>query len=490
MGCEPLHCPAPFGAGQFFLYCQSADDIGMQCSIVIPCHNGAELTRACIESLLKQDLQPAEILIVDNASTDETKHLASLSPKVSVITQTKNRGFAGGVNAGIREACGDTILIVNNDTQAATNLLSEMHAVLRSDPAIGACSPVSNHVKGEAHILVGDFGRDAKQREEIARELTATATQLQDADTLAGLCLLIRRSTFDEIGLLDERFGHGNYEDDDLCLRLRMRGYRLAIARRAFLHHEGHATFRALGLDLKEQIAQRLEQFQQKWQHHAAGRALLASIHGDFALAADAASQAQRRTPKWLDADWHIGRHHETSGNAKTAINHLTAFLRHCPEHVGAHLSLALALLRDGQSNAGQQKLQYALGRYQPSIAQEAQLLQRLGQIEYDRGNFKQAAAHARTALEVAPNSGELHHWHGLCELAAENWPAAKAAFRAACDHGYALAHTNLGICQTRMGQHEAALESFEAALTLLPHDPVVRANYEASVAARAATPC
>lgn len=466
---------------------QTADDNGMRCSVVIPCHNGAELTRACIASLLGQTVPPVEILIVDNHSSDATATLGALDPTVHVIRLPKNLGFAGGVNAGLRAARGDTVLILNNDTQAAATLLRELHDVLDSDARIGACGPVSNHVKGDAHLPVGDFGCDAGQRQELADALQSTEPLLQDADTLSGLCLLVRHRTVREIGLLDDRFGHGNYEDDDFCLRLRMRGYRLAIARRAFLHHEGHATFHALGLDIKAQIQKRLCQFREKWQMHPAGLATLAAIHGNYALAASAAVKAQRQLPTWLDADWHIGRHHELQGDTAIAIRHLRVYLRHCPEHVEARLTLALALIRDGQQREGQQVIEQTMTRHRVTQSQETRTLQRLGQFAYEAGDYSNAAVHLRTALEISPDSGELHNWLGLCELGNDNVTAAAESFAVACQQGFALGHTNLGICQSRLGQLDEAMQNFERAVTLLPDDPVAQANYQAGVAACAA---
>ena len=456
----------------------------MRCSVVIPCHNSVELTRACIASLLQQDLRPTEILIVDNGSSDDTPKLFEQDAIVRVIRLPQNLGFAGGVNAGLREAIGETILIVNNDTLAASNLLSELHRVLNSDANIGACAPVSNHVKGDAYLPVGDFGRSSVQRHELANELQATAIPVQDVDNLAGLCLLLRATTQREIGWFDERFGHGNYEDDDYCLRLRLHGYRLVIARRAFLHHEGHATFRSLGLDLKEQIAQRLTQFGTKWQRHPAGLATLAAIHGNFQLAALAAEQARRTAPLWPDADWHIGRYHECHGDAALAVQHLRTYLRHSNEHVEARLTLATALLRDGHGRASRRLLEGTLRRHRVTQSQERRLLLRLGQLAYEAKQFAAAATHFRNALEVDANNGELLNWLGLCQLADHHLPLATETFQAACDADYALAHTNLGICHTRLGQLDAAVACFARAVELLPNDAVVRANYDAGIAA------
>lgn len=462
--------------------------MGMRCSIVIPCYNGAELTRACIASLLEQDLPPTEILIVDNGSSDETAQLGELDATVRVIGLASNRGFAGGVNAGLREAIGDTALILNNDTQASPNLLRELHQVLCSDSNIGACAPLSNHVKGEAHLAIGQFGKQPEQRVELTAELQNSATALQDTDTLAGLCLLLRKSTLHEIGWFDERFGHGNFEDDDFCLRLRLRGYRLVIAQRAFLFHEGHATFHSMGLNLKEEMARRLTQFHDKWQRHPAGLATLAAMQCNYRLAAEAAQQARRIAPAWLDADWHIGRHLESHGEPQRAMQHLRAYLDLCPEHVEAQLTLALAMMATGMHEAAKRQLHRTLQRHRPTPKQEAHVSQRLGQLAYEAGHYQQAAEHLRTAIALKPDSGELYNWLGLCELGDQQLTAAATSFQKSCELGYSLAHTNLGICHARLGQINDAMLCFAEAVALLPNNPVARANYEAGVAACSAT--
>ena len=464
----------------------------MKCSVVIPCFNEVELTRACLETLLEQTEPPAEILIVDNGSEDATAELGEAFPTlVRVLTQPHNLGFAGGVNAGIRSARGDHVLVLNNDTRCAPDMIEQLRRALEHAPGIGAAAPVSNHVKGDARLPVGDLGRDAEDRRRLAAALADDAVA-QDVETLAGLCMLMRRATLDEVGLFDERFGHGNYEDDDLCLRLRLHGYRLVVARRAFLHHEGHATFRALGLDLKEQIAKRLVQFRDKWRDHPAGLATIAALQGDTQLAATAATTARRRCPRWPDADWYIGKHEERSGDADVAVMHLEAFLRRCPEHVDARLALGLAQLRRGDAAAARATLAATLDAHRLSSAQELGLQQRLGRIAYERRLFEDALGHFDAAEAQAHEDGALHNWRGLCLLALGRVEDARRAFARACDLDFALAETNLGICLHRLGDRSAALASFERAVARLPHDPVARANYEAcvaDVAAASATP-
>lgn len=462
----------------------------MRCSVVIPCHNGVEWTAACLQSLLSQTEPPDEILVVDNASSDATPRLGEqFGPTVRVLRQARNLGFAGGVNAGIRAATGDELLIVNNDTQAATNLIAELRRALHESPTIGAVAPVSNHVKGDAHLVIGDFAKHPEQRAELAEELQQEPL-LQDVDSLAGLCLMLRRSTLDEVGLFDERFGHGNYEDDDLSLRLRLHGYRLAVARRAFLHHEGHATFEAMGIDLAEEIEKRLGQFRAKWQSHPAGLAVLAYLHYDLRIAAKASEEARRRCPQWPDAHWHIGRYEERHGDPLVAIHHLQTFLRQCPEHVEARLWLGTAQLAAGQIDAGTQTLQRTLARHRPTKGQETRMLERLGELAYERGQFAAALQHFDTATALMSGRNELHNWRGLCLLQMDRITDARDAFARAIELDHALAHSHLGICQHRLGEHDAAFQSFEKAVVLRPEDPVARANYEIGVAARNAATC
>lgn len=456
--------------------------MGMRCSVIIPCYNGMDLTRACVLSLVAQTgSHELEILLVDNGSTDGTHHLDGLHPSVRVLRQPRNLGFAGGVNAGIRAARHPLLLILNNDTQAAPNLLDELWQVLASDPRIGAAAPVSNHVKGPAMLPVGNLGRDSTARAELAHELaTATTAAIQDVDTLAGLCLLLRRTTLDSVGLFDERFGHGNFEDDDLCLRLRLHGYRLVIARRAFLHHEGHATFRAMGLELAEQILQRRAQFIAKWQQDPAGRATIAAMHGDLEGAAAAATEAQRCWPEWPEADWHLGRQFAATGEATRAAHHFAAVLRSCPRHSDAAVELALQQLAAGNTAAAQRGLDGTLRHCHLAMPDQVRLLRRLGEHAHHQRRWADAAANFRAALELAPADGVLHNWLGLCQLELGNLDAAIDAFDTAIEHGFALAHTNRGICRHRRGESESALADFEKAVLLLPNDRVARNNHSA----------
>lgn len=452
----------------------------MRCSVVIPCHGGVELTRACLASLLEQrGVEELEVLLVDNASSDGTAELATMSPVIRVLRQEQNLGFAGGVNVGLRAARLPFVLVLNNDTQAAENMLQELHRVLTSDAAIGAVAPMSNFVKGPAQLPVSGTGA-ASVRAEVRDALADEPCEVQDVDTLAGLCLMLRRETLAEVGEFDERFGNGNFEDDDFCLRLRVLGHRLVIARRAFLHHEGHATFKALGLDLASELQQRLAQFASKWEHDPAGQAVLAQIRGDHAGAAAASANARRVWPDWPDGDWYLGRFHNECGDHVRAIEHLDRLLHRCPRHSDAALELAIARLAGGDEAGAGAQLQWASTHCALAPDALANTLCRIGEHLYGKGRTAAAAESFRDALALDPGSGELHNWLGSCLLAEGKLDAATESFRTAIEHDHALAHTNLAICEMHAGHHERAAELFERACVLLPEHPVPRQNLAA----------
>lgn len=451
----------------------------MQCSVVIPCHGGAPLTASCIDSLLRQSGgHELEILLVDNASPDDTHNLGALHPCVRVLRQQQNLGFAGGVNRGLHAATHPHLLVLNNDTQAAGNLLTRLFTALQQDARVGMVAPVSNHVKGNAHLLVGDAGRDDSGRSEIAATLASTwPGMVQDESTLSGLCLLLPRTLWQEVGDFDERFGHGNFEDDDYCLRARLCGYRLVIARDAFLHHEGHRTFQAMGLDYKAEIERRRQQFVTKWSHDPAGAAWLADQQGDLARAGPLAERALRQNPRWPDADWILARWHAAQGQVTAAIQHLTTFLQHCPRHTEAALQLGVLLVRSGRVAAGAASLQRSLETCHLTDAQGAKVLRELGEVARAGGRLPAALVSFRDAAELQPDNGELHNWLGIALLESGMLLDAQAAFDRALELGCDVAHTNLGICHYQLADLPAALRHFTLAVAKRPQDATAQQN-------------
>src|SRR5262249_673730 len=156
--------------------------------------------------------EPYELILIDNGSTDETDaYLRSLAG-AKLVPNATNRGFPAAVNQGIAAAAGDQILVLNNDTIVTTAWLARMLAALRSHPRIGLVGPCSNFVGSEQQVEVG-YDSLAGLDGFAWDRAKAHDGRLDDTNRLIGFCLLIRRALVDQIGLLDERFGIGCFED-------------------------------------------------------------------------------------------------------------------------------------------------------------------------------------------------------------------------------------------------------------------------------------
>lgn len=241
-----------------------ADVVEGLVSIVIPVVSELELTLACIESIRRHTPEPHEIIVVDNGSTDGTGPALAILPSLVVLRNERNLGFSGGVNRGIRAASGGTIVLLNNDTLVAPGWLREMKGALASGPRVGLVGATSNYVGAGQQIQV-DYSRPEESAEFGTRWSQRHAGRYQPMTVLTGLCLLVKREVFDVIGMFDERFLVGNFEDNDFCLRARLANYDLRLAVGAFVHHYGSRTFKSMGVDYQAIMRENQRRFREKW---------------------------------------------------------------------------------------------------------------------------------------------------------------------------------------------------------------------------------
>ena len=238
-------------------------------SIIMLVHNQLEDTRLALDSLAAHTPLPHELIVVDNGSTDGTSAYlqAQLAtrPTLKVIQNTSNLGFAAGNNQGLALARGACVLFLNNDTLVSAHWLEAMLAALQQHPDTGLVGPMSNHVAGP-QLLSNVPYRNLEEVPAFARQWAAEhAGQRQEVNRLVGFCLLARRSVIERIGGFDPVFGTGNFEDDDLCLRARLAGFRLLVAQDVFIHHTGGQTFKGAKMDYREAMLKNWSKFKQKW---------------------------------------------------------------------------------------------------------------------------------------------------------------------------------------------------------------------------------
>lgn len=234
-------------------------------SIIIPTYNGLDLLRRCIASIREHTDSPYEIIVVDNASTDGTAAWC-MQEKLIVISLPTNVGFPAACNKGLQLSSGDILILLNNDTVVTPHWLSNMTAALGSAPDVGIVGPVTNYASGSQQVHY-PF-EDLAEFQRIAAEVNVTTpSSWRRVERIVGICFVFRRGLMETIGLLDERFSPGHYEDDDYCLRARMHGYSLLVCHDTLIYHEGSASFKREGTHKQHEIVERnYQMFKDKWQ--------------------------------------------------------------------------------------------------------------------------------------------------------------------------------------------------------------------------------
>lgn len=206
---------------------------------VIIIHFGdPQVTRSCIEQLLKYETYPFTLLVVNN-TLDTFQVKKSTKRKVIVMDNKKNLGFAGGVNVGIRYALkkhADIVCLLNNDTYFEKPFLGKLVKGL-SIPSIGIVGPSIRFKKNGKQIF--DMGGKLNtwflrtSHEEVER---ITSLQTKNVTYVSGCCMMIKKSVFETIGLFDESF-FLYFEDVDFCLRAKEKGFITQIVPSAIIGH-------------------------------------------------------------------------------------------------------------------------------------------------------------------------------------------------------------------------------------------------------------
>ncbi|MBI4351915.1 MAG: glycosyltransferase family 2 protein [Elusimicrobia bacterium] len=214
-------------------------------SVVIPVYNALPDLKVCLASLLRTAGGLYQLVLVDNGSGPETRRfLSGLKGAVRIRNRT-NLGFSNAVNAGLRAASGDYIAVVNSDVAFYQGGLQGLAACLDADPSAGACGPLTNRTVGVQRVTLDPkLERNRKSLGTFAQALALKfGGEYFEVHRLVGFCFMLRRSAFESVGLLDERFGTGCFEDFDYCLRLRQAGWKLKAAKDVFVWHRQHASF-------------------------------------------------------------------------------------------------------------------------------------------------------------------------------------------------------------------------------------------------------
>jgi len=249
----------------------NADDPRPLVSIIMLTCNALEYTKKCIDSVYEHTSYPFELVLVDNASSDGTrgylKKLSRQKMNVTLILNKENKGFAAGNNQGVKKARGQYIMLLNNDVIVSTGWLEEMVAAFERDDKIGMIGPLTNSISG-LQMLQNLPYKDIPGFHKFAAEFRAAhRAKVTPRRRIAGFAVLMSRALYQQVKGLDESFGIGNFEDDDLCLKVRDNGYAIMVAEGAFIHHFGSQSFKANGVNIIHSLEEKGQVFRKKWPH-------------------------------------------------------------------------------------------------------------------------------------------------------------------------------------------------------------------------------
>lgn len=205
--------------------------------IVILSYKRRDLLAACLDSVKSTtDLGHHRVVVVDNASGDGSAELVEQRyPWASVVRNTTNLGFAGGVNRGLAFAKADGYVLLNSDARVQAGWLDRLIATAWSGADVGMVGAMEVDEAGKA--------RWGGPEGDIADPLRRP---VQDCDTVAFACALIRREVIDRIGYLDH--GYFMYHEDwDYCHRAKAAGFRILYDPAVEVVHLGEASFKTQG---------------------------------------------------------------------------------------------------------------------------------------------------------------------------------------------------------------------------------------------------
>ncbi|ABB14724.1 glycosyltransferase [Carboxydothermus hydrogenoformans] len=240
-------------------------------SIIILTLNNYEISKQCIESVLKFTNLPFELIIVDNGSTETQlleylKNLQERRDDVKVYFLPENVGYGLGNNFGLLHSVGKYVVFLNNDTIVTPDWLEKLIIDLNMDEKTGLIGPRTNYVSGEQIVNKVNY-KNMNELLEFANKWEAVNyREVTETKKLVGFCLLAKREVIEKIGGFDPLFEIGNFEDDDLCRRAYLAGFKLKIADDVFIHHYGSKTFISEKINYDEIMKKNREKYLKKWE--------------------------------------------------------------------------------------------------------------------------------------------------------------------------------------------------------------------------------
>ena len=444
-------------------------------SIIIPVFNKLELTRQCLTTLASITTMPEyEVIVVDNASSDGTaEFLAELGGDVQVISNPENYGFAVACNQGANAARGEFLLFLNNDTIPTEGWLNALVDEVERHPDVAVVGSKLLYEDGTIQHAGVAFSRIVFTPYHIYRTVPADSPMVnrrREFQCVTGACMLVRRDVFEQVGRFDEGFKNG-FEDVDLCLKIRERGWRIVYRPDSVVYHLESQTPGRKTHD-RDNARRLLERWSGKWwipdeDALYLSDGLACHVRTDQGMLYNhlepLASVADRTAWKFV-ADTQSAAQRQDFVAVKTLLHDVDRW----PNDVWVLRWGALVCKYIGVSNVALSFWKRVL-----AIGPDADGYLALAKSALEEGRLDEAEHCLSELRSCSPNHGDGWLLSGILALQRNRLAEAKTAFEQASAHGADRRKAQLGLGMAAMGLTESAdaWELFLAVATEHPDD-------------------
>lgn len=223
--------------------------------LIVLNYNGLADTRRCLQSLAHLTYAPCNVVVVDNNSADDPiLELSRDFPWCHTVANPINGGWAGGNNVGIDYALArdaDYIILLNNDTVAAPQLVDRLLAAAADHPQYGVIGPIIRYLEAPQQVMTdgctfNDRGYSGFFQRKPVPIQECTSPVMTEVDIVNGCCMMVSAATLASIGSIDERF-FLIHEESEFCLRARQAGFLCGVIGESLVWHKGSSSFKKTG---------------------------------------------------------------------------------------------------------------------------------------------------------------------------------------------------------------------------------------------------
>lgn len=294
-------------------------------SIVIPVYNQFDYTYECIKSIIEytNDVK-YEIIVGDDVSTDKTVSISKYIKGINVVRNQENLKFLLNCNNAAKQAKGQYILFLNNDTKVTEGWLSSLVKLIKSDESIGMVGSKLIYPDGRLQEAGGIIWRDASAwnygngQDPEKPEFN----YVRDVDYISGASIMIKKELWDKLGGFDEEFAPAYCEDSDLAFQVRQQGYRVVYQPKSVVvHFEGVSNGTDTSTGLKHYQVVNNEKLKTKWADELSKH----YDNGEYVLKAKDRCFGDRKTILFID---HYVPQFDKDAGSRTVFQYVKMFVK------------------------------------------------------------------------------------------------------------------------------------------------------------------